>query len=150
MHADIDMSGRIEETNRLTAIALANGVTYCIRISARDKRAILAALKKQRPERRAIQHQVLVFSTLLFFLIRDHVGQLSQVRIDLEYPTYEASIKEHILNLCRRYNLRVKCDITFGQVGKKSPAHEVAIQVYRGKARADRVITASEVLKELN
>ncbi len=148
MRADIDMSGRIEETNRPTAIALANGVSYCIRISAREKRKLLVALKQLRPERRAVQHQVLVFSTLVFYLIRERIGELSQVRIDLEYPAYEASIKEHILNLCRRYHLNVMCEIEFQQVGKKSPAHDLAIRVYRGKAKADKGVTAKEILKE--
>lgn len=148
MHADVDMSGRIEETNRPTAIALANGVTYCLRISATEKQILLETLKKQRPERGSKLRHVLVFSTLVFFLIKDRGQKLQRVFIDLEYSGYEASIKEHILNLARRYELNLKCEIVFQRVGKKSPAHDLAISVHRGKRKADRVITAKEVLRE--
>jgi len=148
MHTDIDMSGRIEETNLPTVLALANGISYTIRISARDKRILLAALKKLRPKRSATLHHVLVFSTLVFYLLREHASALHQVTIDLEYSGYEASIKEHILNLCQRYRLTLRCEIVSQQVGKKSPAHDLAIKVYRGKRNADRVVTAEELLRE--
>ncbi len=143
------MSGRIEETNRPTVIAVANDISSTILISAREKRLLLKELKKRRPGRSAKLHHVLVFSTLVFYLIREHLGEFQQITIDLEYQGHEASIKEHVLNLCYRYGLKVKGEIVFLQVGKKSPAHEKAIAVYRGKARADRIITAREILREL-
>ncbi len=95
----MDMSGRIEETNRPTVIALANDISRTNFISAREKRILLNELKKKRPTRSAKLHHVLVFSTLVFYLIRDNIGELQQVTIDQAYSGYEASIKEHILNL---------------------------------------------------
>ncbi len=143
------MSGRIEETNRPTVVAVANGISRTILISAREKRLLLNELKRKRPGRGAKLHHVLVFSTLVFYLIREYVGEFQQITIDLEYKGHEASIKEHVLNLCYRYGLKARCEIVFSPVGKKSPAHEKAIMVYRGKVKADQVITAREILREL-
>ena len=148
MQADIDQSGRIEETHRPTVIALANGVSYSVRMPAREKRRLLAELKRLRPQRSATRHHVLVFSTLVFYVIREYADVLQGVIIDQEYTGYEASIKEHILNLCYRYDIRLRCEIMFQRVGKKSPSHDLAIRVYRGKVKADRTITSQEVLRE--
>src|SRR3712207_293667 len=97
--ADLDMSGRIEETNKKTVVALANGVTSSLAIAAREKRALIEELKRRQPYRTDTLHHVLFFSTLVFFLLRDHTSEVSQLTIDLEYAGYEPSIKEHVLNL---------------------------------------------------
>jgi hypothetical protein len=46
MQADVDMSGRIEETNRPTALALANEVSVSVWISGRDKRDVIEVLRR--------------------------------------------------------------------------------------------------------
>jgi hypothetical protein len=147
MQADVDMSGRIEETNRPTALALANGVTVCVWISGRDKWAVIEALQKDKPERERKFIHVRVFSTLLFLLLKDHIRKLSQVRIDLEYVGHEPDIKDWVMTLCRRAGIAVHRDqITFGQIGKKSPAHTVAYEAFKGISRPGKIVTAEELL----
>ncbi len=150
MPTDVDMSGRIEETNRPTAIALANDVNECILISERDKRAVIETLRRQKPERERKLIHIRIFSTLLYLLLRDHFQRLSVVTIDLEYPGYERDIKDWVMTLCRRNNVLVHHDqIEFHRVGKKSPSHLLAYQTYKGQKPPNRRITAQEILRIL-
>ena len=147
MQADIDMSGRIEETNRPTAIALANGISSCVLITAAEKRKVIRTLKKQQPERDVNLLHIFVFTVLLYYLVQPFMKRLTQVRIDLEYPGHDAVIKNRVLTLCRNAGIEVEKDqITIGQVGKKSPAHKLAYSVYLKKRKPDQVITAEDVL----
>ena len=69
--------------------------------------------------------------------------------IDTEYPGFESVIKNRLLTLSWRDGLKVQKDqLAFGQIGKKSPAHKVAYQVYKGLDKPDRVISAADVLAE--
>lgn len=146
MEAEIDMSGRVEETNRMTAIALANDISISISISASEKQKLIKAMLKRKLQKRNTVH-VSIFSSLLFLLLREHIEKLDLIAIDPEYPSYEAVIKNRLLTLCENNGLEVDKEcIYFEQVGKKSPAHDLAIKVYRGKATADREVTAKEIL----
>ena len=149
MHVEIDQSGRIEETNRPTAIALANGVTASVRIAASEKRKALLALRLAKPQwsRRLIR--VYVFSVLLYLLLRDHLEGLTLATIDTEYPGYEPVIKNRVLTLGWRDGLKIQKDrLAFRQIGKKSPAHKVAYRVYKGFEKPGRVISAADILAE--
>ncbi|MBX3064142.1 MAG: hypothetical protein KF726_14285 [Anaerolineae bacterium] len=149
MNADVDMSGRVEETNKPTALALANGKIYSILINARDKRMVIDTLVKQKPQRlRKIIH-ILVFSVLVYLLLAEHIEQASLITIDPEYEGYEALIKDRILTLCRKHGISAdKHQITFERVGKNSPSHTVALAVFRGDKLPNRRITAEDVLRE--
>jgi hypothetical protein len=148
MQAEVDMSGRIEETNRPTALALANDLSDSILISARDKRIVIEALKKMKPERERKQIHILIFSTLLYLLLRDQLAKEGVVLIDSEYPGYEAVIKNRVMSLCHNEGIHVDKDrISFGQVGKKSAAHMLAYSIYRGNMRPDRTILPEDILR---
>lgn len=148
MEAEIDMSGRIEETNRPTALALANDVAVCIRISAKEKRKAIEELIRLKPERTRTAIHILTFSSLVFLLIREHIEDLYLVSIDPEYQGHEKTIKDQILTLCRKHGLRVDKDqIAFKYVGKKSPAHDLAISVFRGDTQPNEDILAKQVIE---
>ena len=150
MYADVDMSGRIEETNRPTALGLANGLQYSILISAREKRLAIATLGHVYPHWKRRLIHVRLFSTTLYMLLQNHIKQVELVTVDPEYPGHERDIKDWVITLCRRQGLRVFADqITFRNVGKKSPAHHLAYGVYKGQYQPDQVITAKDVLAEL-
>ena len=149
MQVEIDMSGRIEETTRPTALALANGLAASIRITAREKRKVLRTLRHSKPQWSRTLINVYVFSVVLCLLLREHIEKLDLAIIDPEYPGYESVIKNRVLTLCWRQGLTVHKDqITFGRVGKKSPAHDLAIKVYQRKVPPDQRITAKDVLRE--
>jgi hypothetical protein len=147
MHVDVDMSGRIEETNKPTALGLANGISVSVAMTAAQKRRAIAALKKLRPEQDVNLLHLLVFTGLLYYLLRPVMEQLTLVTIDLEYPGHDAVIKNRVITLLRNAGISVEKDqLTIGQVGKKSPAHELAYAVYAKKQAADQVVTAEEIV----
>lgn len=147
MHADIDMSGRIEETNRATALGLANGVSFCVYISGSDKQKVIAILKKRYPDSTITHIHVLIFTVLLYYVLQPHIERFSLVTVDLEYTGHDSLIRNRVVTLLRNAGLSVEKDqLTIAQVGKKSPSHELAYGVYKGKKKADRVLTAADIL----
>jgi hypothetical protein len=92
MQAEVDMSGRIEETNRPTAVALANGVQYSLLISAGEKRKAIEALRHAMPGRDRTTVHIRVFSIILFLLLREHLPKLQLVTIDPN-PGHEPTLK---------------------------------------------------------
>lgn len=150
MRVEVDQSGKIEWTQKPTALALANGIRYSVFISAKAKREVLEELERRRPTNNRTNHHLLVFATLLFLLLRDQLPRLTQVVVDVEYHGHDARIKEHFLNLCRRHNIQIdRHVISFHRVGKKSPAHNLAIAVFRGDTTPSREIQAHHLLREI-
>jgi hypothetical protein len=94
---------------------------------------------------------MLVFSTLLFLLLKDHIYRLSRVTVDVEYDGHSATIKEHVLNLFRRHRIMLDPEMLhFRRIGKKSPAHDLALKVFNYKVLPSQKITAEEVLAEFS
>ena len=146
---EIDQSGKVEWTQKPTVLALANGTRFSIFISAKDKRILLKKLEQDKPERSRTMQRLLVFATLLFLLLKVHIDKLDQVIVDDEYQGHSPTIKEHMLNLFRRYKKRIDPQIfVFQRIGKRSPAHDLAINVFRGTVPANRKLSVSEVLAE--
>lgn len=147
MRVEVDQSGKIEWTQKPTVLAFANGLSYTIQINPRDKRRILAELSRLKPRWSKRLMHIYTFSILLYFLLREHISKLDTVVIDLEYMGHDAVIKNRVLTLLRQDGLKVYRDqISFQRVGKKSPAHHAAIEVFRGKRRADKQLRAEDVL----
>jgi hypothetical protein len=148
MQVEVDQSGKVEATQKPTVLALANGMRYSIRISAKAKRIVLAEMEKRKPRRSRTQHRLRLFSILVFLLLKDHLGRMDHVIIDVEYTKRERSIKDWVMVLCKRHGITIYRDmISFRQVTRKSPAHDLAIKVYRGEVRPSREIEAEEVLE---
>ncbi|MFQ5854083.1 MAG: hypothetical protein ACE5LU_00355 [Anaerolineae bacterium] len=143
---EVDQSGKIGDTKMATALALANGMEWAILIPAAEKRVCIQRL---RGEGYGERMYYLLFATALFLLLRDCIEELILVIIDEEYRGKETMILGHLLNLFRRSGRRVKAEqFAFRRITKKSPAHRVALETLRGDRRADRVITAEELLEE--
>ena len=102
MQADVDMSGRIEETNRPTAMALANGIKGSLFTSAVEKQTAIEVFRKLKPQRDETLIHVLIFSSLLYLLVKEHIRKLSIVIVDPEYTGYEAVIKNRVMSLLRK------------------------------------------------
>lgn len=144
---EVDMSGKIEETNKPTALALAGHINISLYISATEKQKILKALRAARPKWSRTKINVYVFSVLLFFLLRDDIEKIDLVTIDLEYTGHDGIIKDRVMTFCQREKIFVyKEQITFASVTKKSPSHQLAYDVFRGKTKSDLLILAQDVL----
>ncbi|MBU1662400.1 MAG: hypothetical protein KKD28_13115 [Chloroflexi bacterium] len=145
MSYQIDQSNKIESTGD-TALALSNSREYTIRIPAREKREAIRALRPHPRGRRRVRVHLRLFAVALYYLVRE-LPPGERVVIDKEYTGHEKSIKNMLLALLWRDNPDYDAEnITFGYVGKKSPAYKKALAIYRGIARADRIITARDLL----
>jgi hypothetical protein len=139
---EIDQSGKIE-TPHLTALAYANGQHYTILISTRVKREVIGRLRARGLSRS--RAAIRVFAAAVWLLLRDVIGEVSHVTIDAEYPGHEAQIKSDVLEIAKLQKRPIDPNvIEFGLIGKKSGAHQRAIEVYRGNELADRLITLGD------
>ena len=144
---EIDQSNKIECSGD-TVLALSNDEEYTIRIPAREKRAAMAYLAYRRRGSRKFK-LLRLFAAALYYLLQ-RLPQGEQVTIDTEYPGHEQDIRSALLNLLWRDDPDFDADrITFWYVGKKSPAHRKALAVYRGEVRADRILKADDLLRQI-
>ncbi len=148
MQIEVDQSGHIEATKDNTALAFSNGKTYSILIPTKTARACVRELHRKRIK--APNLQTRLFSAALFFLLRDHITEHISIIIDTEYVGLNKDIQRQLLRLLRQDGVSIDADqIAFGHIGKKSPAHDLAIAAYRGKTNPDRIISVEEMLRKL-
>ena len=148
MQIEVDQSGHIEATKDNTALAFSNGKTYSILIPTRTARACVRELHRKRIK--APNLQTRLFSAALFFLLKDHVNEHISIVIDVEYMGLDRDIRKQLLELLRQDGIFADASqITFTHIGKKSPAHDLAIATYRGKTKADRIIGVEEMMGKL-
>lgn len=146
MRVEVDQSGKIADTKVPTVLAFSNKLSYAILIPATEKRVCLHEMRRHGHAGTTLYLQL--FSTALYLLLKDHIHQMSEVFIDIEYAGHNTKIKEWLLNL-----LKVDPDkIHFTQIHRgrrKPPAHDKAYYTYRGELEADKMVTADELLHEL-
>ncbi len=148
MSYQIDQSNKIERSGD-TALALSNDKDYTVFIPAREKQKALYILIQRRRARRHKWAILQLFAVALYYLIRE-LPPGKQVMIDAEYTGHQDDIKNTLLPLLWRDNPDFDVEnITFSQVGKKSPAHKKALAVYRGEIKANRVLKADDLLRQI-
>lgn len=144
LRIEVDQSGKVEQTNRSTVLAYSNSRRYAVEVLSTTKQEILRRLREEgRSSRASVQ---LVFAALVALLLKDVVEQADSVVIDSEYTGQDAAIKGQLLAFLDQMQVQYEPHhMSFGYIGKHSPAHELAISVTRGKARANRRITLDEL-----
>ena len=142
MKIEIDQSGRIEETNRDTILAAANEkYQFSVKISGRTKRRLLEEFRqKGKPKIYTIR----TFAAGLFYLIINYPKTPEQIIIDVEYEGKNSLIKDII----GEKDKKLIDKISFRRIGRNSPAHILAINVFRGKKKPDKTV-GLEVLRKL-
>jgi len=144
---EVDQSNKIENSGD-TALALTNDKEYTIRIPAREKRAAMAYLTHRRQGSRKLNY-LRLFAVALYYLLRE-LPQGEQVMIDMEYTGHDRNVRSMLLNLLWRDDPDFDAEnIIFGYVRKRSPAHRKALAVYRREAKADRILKADDLLKQI-
>jgi hypothetical protein len=140
----VDQSGKVEQTNKLTVVAYSNERQQTLEVPARVKREVLTRLKRRGHERKAAV--LMVFAASLALLLRDAVKHVPMIVIDDEYTNQQRAIKSRLLRYLKRSGTPVPPNILrFGYVGKASPAHRLAISVYRGERAPDHRATVKEL-----
>lgn len=144
MRIEIDQSGKIENTNRLTVIAYSNDHKKSILITAKDKKIIQSVFRKIGQPKIFIYK---LFAVLIFVLIRDSLRKINQIIIDREYVGYENLIKKFIIEIAKHNGKKIEGGIIhFYSIKKKSRAHKIAISIYRAK-KAHIRLTSKEFFK---
>lgn len=147
---EVDQSIRFDDTSEDTVVAYANGIRYSVLIPSTVKRECLRVLRALGYPTRTLYVQL--FTTTLYFLLRASIKEITRVVIDLKYPGKDSQIREHLLNLLRRDGIGFidvePEQIQFGLVGKKSPAHKLAIDTLRKRAQPNLVLTVEDILGE--
>lgn len=145
--AEVDLSGRIDSISKPTVITISAGLSVSVMMSGSDKEEAVQKIKILKPNWGATRINVYIYSTLLYFLLRDVIHKLDTVIIDIEYSGYEPMIKERIMNLLRQSGKSIhKNQIKFERLEKSSPARLMASNIYKGKSIPDYSITAEEIL----
>lgn len=142
MPYQIDQSGKIEDTAKDTILAISNGVTYTILLKAKDKRVLQNIYRHQYHKNRQYIYEV--FSALLYLLIHS-AKATGSILIDKEYPGQEPLIKLLYLSHYIFPRRPSSHDISFGLVGKSSPAHRAAYQVFKKKKLPQKTIRLEEL-----
>jgi len=143
----VDQSNKFESAGD-TVLALSNDKEYTICIPAREKQAAMAYLMHRHKGSRKL-NRLRLFAVALYYLVQE-VPPGEQVTIDAEYTGHEQDLRSMQLNLLWQDNPGFDADnITFGHVGKKSPAHQKALAVYRRQAGADRTLKADDLLRQI-
>jgi hypothetical protein len=138
MRVEVDQSGKIERTSHDTVVAFSNDFDYAILVPAQVKREIIAVLKSKGKARA----HLLLFAMVLYELLREYLERIEKITIDVEYEGSEPYIKLQLLNLIWQANPYYPGNrIAFGRIGKKSRAHKRALATYRGRVKADRIVT---------
>jgi len=147
MRIEVDQSGRIEYTRTKTVFAFSNKTNFSISISAKVKRDAFAILRERHTVRSC---KVRLFAACLVILLKDVFPKANQIVVDVEFESWDRDIKLMIGNISRKLGIKIDLnDIDFIFVGKKSRAHEVAVNVFRGERDPDREIGLEELLAGL-
>lgn len=142
MTYQIDQSGKIEQTNRLTVVTLANGQPLTIKISSIEKQKLIRTIiNLDRPKK---NYSYKIFVALIIILLKKK--NLNTLTIDTEYLRHEADIKDMLIQWGKREKIKIP-HITFTQIGKDNPAHLAGISVYRNHSKANIIVRAEDLLK---
>jgi hypothetical protein len=96
-----------------------------------------------------LKKQLRLFAGCLYLLIEDYLQEIEKVIIDQEYPGHEEEIKWILLNILKEHFPNREIRIEFRSLGKRSPAHLIALKTLRKEREANRVLTAKEILSTL-
>ena len=149
MDVEVDQSCKVEETGD-TVLAFSDGLDYVIIIPDKVKKAAFRLLQVERRKTRKVA-TIWLFAVCLYLLLRDYLGVIEHVTIDVEYAGRDSDIKGILLMLIHyEYPAFTKDRISFALVGKKSRAHAKAWTVHKDKSKADKKITRAELLDLLS
>lgn len=143
MRIEIDMSGKIEQTDVDTVVSFRNDEQYSVLLKKKVKVEILTEYRNKHKD---IHYRL--FAILIYYCIRNYLSKVQSITIDDEYEGREEDIKRNLLRILWKDSQNFdKKLIKFSRIGKKSNAHRVAYQTFIGKLAPNRIITEMEVEK---
>ncbi|MEK9179345.1 MAG: hypothetical protein AAB893_02650 [Patescibacteria group bacterium] len=140
----IDQSGKVEQTNKDTVLALSNGTWDTIQIQSKTKRQLQEMFRRNGQIRNFV---LFVFSVCLGILVKRNMKKTQNIVIDREYFGKEPVIKNIIYQLFK--GAKKLPHIEFALIGKGSPAHFRAYETAKSLLKPNKIISLAEILEEL-
>jgi len=150
VHIEVDQSGKIEQTNLNTVLAFSDGDTCnrTILIKAREKRILITTLRNQ--GKTGVWFYTRIYVASLYILLKPALKKVTGIWIDDEYSGKQKIIKSLLVDFAKREGIKLEWDkIDFRLIGRKSKAHQLAIDTLRGKIEPDEKISAENIIKTL-
>jgi len=144
---EVDLSAKVEQWSKDTAVAFSDGIQGSILVSSRVKREARDWLRDRYPNRSKGFYRYLLFAAFVYLLVQPHLRQIMRVIIDRDYPGQhpEAQIKGRLLQFLHRDDPSLRGEfISFREV-KGSKADALARDVFRSRRKADRQITLNDI-----
>ncbi len=141
---EIDQSGKIERLDHDTIIAISNGEQYCVMIPKSLKRAIYS----YRNEIKQIRYKL--FCIGIYYCALRFINKNYLIIIDDEYYGKNNLIKSILVSYVQLNHLSFNTDlIRFDRIGKKSNAHHIAIETFRGEHKPNETLTENQIWRLL-
>lgn len=142
---EIDQSGKVEETQRNTILALANDHIYTVLIPAKVKRRLQEDFRRFGQPK---EYTIVTFVAGVSLLLKLQKQKFINVVLDIEYKGKDRLIGRKLSALLKQE--KVEALIEFRSVGRsKSPSHQVAIDTLRGKRKPSKTLTYGQLLAEI-
>lgn len=147
----VDLSAKIEQWSKNTAVAFSDGIQGSVWISSRVKKDARDWLKVVYPKRRQSFYKYLLFAVVIYLLIKPYLRQIRQVVIDRDYSGRRSKefITNFLFNFLQRDDPSLRGGfIDFQRVGG-SKADLLARSIFekgkRGEHGADREISLDDI-----
>jgi hypothetical protein len=146
---EIDQSGKIEKTNKPTAVAFSDSQMGGSVLVPQEVKKLAFTYLEERFGRDKI-NIIRIFAASTVVLLRAYNLKVASLIIDREYPGYDPILKNLIVDYGRKLGLQLDAeDISIQEIGKKSEAHWLAYDVFTKKKKAGRTIQLRDLLKVL-
>lgn len=143
----VDLSAKVEQWNKNTAVAFSNGIKGAILIDKKTKKAARDWLKIKYPNRGMTFYRYNLLTALIYLLLKPNLGKIGRIVIDKDYPGRESEnqIKSRLLQFLHRGDLCPKRVLVSFQEVKGSKADLLARDIFVGKKKADREASLDEI-----
>ncbi|NMB92525.1 MAG: hypothetical protein GYA31_02795, partial [Parcubacteria group bacterium] len=125
MKTEIDQSGKIEQTNIDTIIALSNNVKGGVILNRKVKHQLQDYFRRNKKSR---IFSYIVFSVCIAILLKE-LKIKQKVIVDLEYLGHNEFIRTHVCLYLKRLGIKHPTTIFFASIGKHSPADNLANKI---------------------
>ncbi len=144
-HIEVDQSGKIELMSQDTIISCSNASQYSIKIPKKVKQSIYLEKKNK-----VKQIKYKLFCIGVFHCIKRYLGKANLIVIDDEYQGKNNLIRSILIGLIKadfpNFDSKI---IKFGNIGKKSNAHHLAIETLRKEHKPNETISIETILNYL-
>lgn len=146
MRIEVDSSGIWGDLSKPTVFAFSNAISHILWLDASVKKTCIEEIRK-RKGRTDVNDYLRLYSISIFLLVRDHLHQLSEIVLDLEYPKKMGIVRSILTTLIRAMDPQLaRIPIRIRRIGKTSRAHARANAAYRREHKPDRHAQAHEIL----